>query len=578
MMPPQILRVDYQRGAKYVVAKKLHGGMGSVLKLFPVAGGSPIVAMKTIRGDASIKAFDIECEAWFSIAHHPNIARPLAFGTWNSLPSVLIEWYPLSLDDLDLKKLSGQQIQTLIAETVGALRYASDEKRLIHQDIKPANILIDKSGRVKLSDFGLARCLVQTAKERVQLGIGDVPKSTSRDLSGTPFFLAPELWDGATPSVRTDIFSLGVTFYHAFTKEHPYFENTATRALPRNKLPLDPLVASVSAKGNEGFQIVRFIEKCLALDPKRRYQTYQEIFSEMAWTRFSHGVHDWSVERSEIVAAAAQFFCTKGDIQKAFGLLEKGLNERPTDVVLLEAFGKLHSAVGQVKEAELPFEIVYNSLKPSRGLYKGRFLPRPALAWARSRIRSGYFQEAADIVKEVLAWGRTHSDRSQPIELVGLGQYSEIGWYLLYQGEFSRAVHELTTYASRYSLDKLESIWAVEAAWLSGAIKAQADEITIKVLDNTPNVCQSPGKVEFVWARMVLQEYVNPLLSEKLWNSNPSYLFREIDNLETPSGVSDNRALLLPKELDNQKPFIVAMDTYSTGGLHHGLIRSLSKL
>src|SRR5215469_4415878 len=49
MMPPEILTVDYQRGAKYVVAKKRDGGMGTVLKLFPVAGGSPIVAMKTIR-------------------------------------------------------------------------------------------------------------------------------------------------------------------------------------------------------------------------------------------------------------------------------------------------------------------------------------------------------------------------------------------------------------------------------------------------------------------------------------------------------------------------------------------------
>jgi len=126
----------------------------------------------------------------------------------------------------------------------------------------------------------------------------------------------PELWDSATPSVRTDIFSLGVTFYHGLTKEHPYFENIATRALPRNKLRLDPLVASVSAKGNQGVQIVRFIEKCLALDPKRRYQTYQEMFSEMVWTKISQGVHD-SMERSEIVAAAAQFFCTKGDISMA---------------------------------------------------------------------------------------------------------------------------------------------------------------------------------------------------------------------------------------------------------------------
>ena len=57
MMPPEILKVDYQRGAKYAVAKELRGGMGTVYKLFPVAIGSPTVAMKTIRGDSSVKAF-----------------------------------------------------------------------------------------------------------------------------------------------------------------------------------------------------------------------------------------------------------------------------------------------------------------------------------------------------------------------------------------------------------------------------------------------------------------------------------------------------------------------------------------
>lgn len=98
MMPPAILKIDYLSNSRYVIAKELQGGMGKVFKLFPVAGDSAAVAMKTIRGNSSIQAFDVECEAWFSVAHHPNIARPLAFGTWESLPSVIIEWYPTSLE------------------------------------------------------------------------------------------------------------------------------------------------------------------------------------------------------------------------------------------------------------------------------------------------------------------------------------------------------------------------------------------------------------------------------------------------------------------------------------------------
>jgi serine/threonine protein kinase len=575
MMPPEILKIDYQRGAKYAVAKELRGGMGTVYKLFPVAIGSPTVAMKTIRGDSSIKAFDIECEAWFSIAHHPNIARPLAFGTWQSLPSILIEWYPHSLGDQDLTEVGGADIQRLIAETVAALQFAHEEKGLIHQDIKPANILIDKSGKVRLSDFGLARCLVPNAKERIQMGIGGVPKSTSKELSGTPFFMAPELWDGATPSVRTDIFSLGVTFYLCLTKEHPYVADDPARVVS-HELRLKKLLAILSSKGNEGARIVELLQRCLALDPWERCQSYEAMLSEFSWLKIPRGSDNWTIERSETVAGAAQFFRTKGDTQKAFALLEGALDKRPKDVVLIEELAKLHTAIGQSNEAELHLAIAYNNLKSSGGVYEGRFLPRPAFAWARSRIDAGRFEEAADVVSQVLTWGGNNHDQPKT-QLVGRGLHSVIGWYLLYLGEFSRAANELLAYASHYSLDKLESIWAVEASWLSGAISAQADELSIKVLENQPAALpQGPGEVEFVWARMVLREYANTLLKGELWESSPSYIFVESRNLETEAGLPPG-SLLMPKELDKQKPFISAMDKYSTGGIHHGLIRSLSK-
>jgi serine/threonine protein kinase len=576
MVPPEILKVDYLKGSKFAVAKELRGGMGTVFKLFPVAAGSPTVAMKTIRGDSSVRAFDIECEAWFSVAHHPNIARPIAFGTWKSLPSVVIEWYPKSLEDLDMMGMSGQEIQAIINGMVSALYFAYTEKGLIHQDIKPANILVDKFGRPRLSDFGLARCLAPTVKERIELGIGGVPKSTSKELSGTPFFMAPELWAGAPPSVRSDIFSLGVTFYHCLTREHPFVEDMASKVIT-NELRLKPLMASVVTKGERGIQVISFLKKCLALDPECRYQTYQEMVSDVPWLDVVRDVEKWSIERSKIVVGTSQFFRAKGDIKKAYESLERFLDRRPKDVILIEELGNLHFATGQTEEAELHYGVAYNNLKASRGIYEGEFLPGPALAWARCRICSGHYEEAAAIVREVLTWGRNHPNKSKATELFGSGMYAEIGWYLLYQGEFARATYDLSAYASRHSLNKLESVWFVEAAWLSGLIKTQADEITLQVMENKPDVTQSPGELEFVWARVVLREYANHILKGELWRSNPSYLFSEMNNLGKATGFSELE-LLMPTELDKQKPFISCIDTYSTGGMHHGFIRSLSKI
>ena len=253
------------------------------------------------------------------------------------------------------------------------------------------------------------------------------------------------------------------------------------------------------------------------------------------------------------------------------------LGKRPNDIVLIEELAKLYAATGQTSEAEVHFGIAYNNLKSSGGIYEGRFLPRPALSWARCRITAGRHEEAAEVVKDVLSWSSKHTDQTQDRPLIGSGLYAEVGWYFLYKGEFCRAANELLAYASRYSLDKIESIWAVEAAWLSGAIKAQADELAIKLLENQPDVTASPGETEFVWARMVLREYANTLLGGEIWKSSPSYMLVETRNLETEAGLPPG-SMLMPKELEKQKPFVLAMDKYSTGGVNNGLIRSLSKI
>lgn len=573
MNPPKMLTVDYQQGAKFVVADEMHGGMGTVFKLFPVAPESPIVAMKTIRGNSSIVAFDIECEAWISVADHPNIARPLAFGTWESLPSVLIEWYPLSLDQLPPESLDVGAIQQRIAETVAALKFAFDEKRLIHQDIKPANILIDESGKVRLSDFGLARSMVPNFEERLQMGVGGVPKSSSKELSGTPFFMAPELWSGTTPTVRTDIFSLGVTYYKWLTGKHPYAAAELADDTP--ELLLEPLRASIPSKGEERREIIAFLERCLKINPDFRYQSYDEMLADWSWLRLHQQTSSWTTKRSEMVAATGQFLQTRGDTAKAILFLKQAVERRPDDIVLIESLAKAYAAAGEMNEAELNFSLCYNKLKLSNGRHDGIFFPGPALSWSEHRIRSGRFEEAASVISEVLGW-RTDSFKD-PNELVGSDVYAEIGWFFLYKGEFARAARELLTYASRYSINKLESIWAVEAAFLSGAITSQADELAIKVLGNRAELIPEAGEVAFVWAQMLLREYTNTMLGSELWESLPSFMFAEAGKLEAINQLPAG-SLLMPNELPQQKALLLAIDSYSTGGLHDEHIRSLSKV
>ena len=121
MKPPSIVQLEFQNNQSYVVADRIEGGMGSVYKLYPVVDNESTIAMKTIKGESSIKLFDDECEAWLSISYHPNIAKAFAFGSWNAIPSVLVDWYPSSLDKIKGKTLSYAEIIKLIVGTVNAL-------------------------------------------------------------------------------------------------------------------------------------------------------------------------------------------------------------------------------------------------------------------------------------------------------------------------------------------------------------------------------------------------------------------------------------------------------------------------
>src|SRR4029077_4201897 len=110
---------------------------------------------------------------------------------------------------------------------------AAQRKRVVHRDIKPANILLTKDGEVSVVDFGLAR----TADTNEGL-------SMPGQIVGTPFYMSPEQAQGATLDVRSDLYSLGATFYHLITGVRVFEGETALAILMKhlNELPRPPHV------------------------------------------------------------------------------------------------------------------------------------------------------------------------------------------------------------------------------------------------------------------------------------------------------------------------------------------------
>lgn len=151
---------------------------------------------------------------------HPGIARLLSAGTVpDGRPYILMEYVegePLS-EYRHRRRLSlGRRLQ-LFQEVCDAVQYAHSNL-VVHQDLKPANILVTASGQTKLLDFGIARLVERQAGDPARQG--DLTVTAARRL--TPSYASPEQIRGEPLTTATDVFSLGVILYELLADRHPF--------------------------------------------------------------------------------------------------------------------------------------------------------------------------------------------------------------------------------------------------------------------------------------------------------------------------------------------------------------------
>jgi serine/threonine protein kinase len=233
------------------------GGMGAVYKARQPALDR-IVALKilppqTAGGPGFVERFNREARALAKLTH-ANIVAVHDFGQVNGLPFFIMEF----VDGLNLRQLeqagqlSPRQALQIVPQICEALQFAHDEG-IVHRDIKPENILVDKKGRVKIADFGIAKILG---------GAPDVAITETKGAIGTPHYMAPEqIEKPATVDHRADIFSLGVVFYEMLTGE----------------LPLGKFAPPSSRKVEVDVRLDEVVLRALEKDPARRYQQVSQV-------------------------------------------------------------------------------------------------------------------------------------------------------------------------------------------------------------------------------------------------------------------------------------------------------------
>jgi serine/threonine protein kinase len=233
------------------------GGMGAVYKARQPALDR-FVALKILppqvaSGPGFAERFSREARALARLSH-PNIVAVHEFGQVNGLPFFIMEF----VDGLNLRqleragKLSPREALQIVPQICEALQFAHDEG-IVHRDIKPENILLDKKGRVKIADFGIAKIMGREP---------DVDLTQTKDAIGTPHYMAPEQVEKPqTVDHRADIFSLGVVFYEMLTGE----------------LPLGKFAPPSSRKVEVDVRLDYVVLHALEKDPERRYQHVSQV-------------------------------------------------------------------------------------------------------------------------------------------------------------------------------------------------------------------------------------------------------------------------------------------------------------
>jgi len=251
------------------------GGMGTVYKARDMQL-ERFVALKLLRKDVSSEAdHDAQLQQEARIAasvNHPNVVQIFSLGTDHGQFYVVMELIDRgSLDDLieSQGRLPEHQVLDLGIQIARGLR-AAHRKGLIHRDVKPANILFVDEQAAKIGDFGLAAFATQQ------------PQS-DRVIWGTPPYVAPERLCNQPEDVRSDIYSLGATLFHAAGGKPPIDSstNSATELHQLKQHPADlraiaPEVSKPTA---------RLLQRMIAAAPTERFSSYDDLLAELDTAR-----------------------------------------------------------------------------------------------------------------------------------------------------------------------------------------------------------------------------------------------------------------------------------------------------
>jgi hypothetical protein len=255
------------------------GGMGEVFLARDTKLGRK-VALKIIRPSSigtmsAVKGFLAEARLTARF-NHPHIVTLYAVGEHEGCPYLALEY----LEGQTLRQRMREQLPGLketlriglaIAEALGE----AHRMKILHRDLKPENVLIPKDGRLRVLDFGIAKALKNEGESSETIEMMSeisAPVGEKQKMSGTPAYIAPELWKEQDATEAVDIWAFGIVIHELFLGNHPLEPSQGgvfSAGLLAGILSPDPVVVD-SAAQSKAPELTELIEQCLSKDPDER--------------------------------------------------------------------------------------------------------------------------------------------------------------------------------------------------------------------------------------------------------------------------------------------------------------------
>lgn len=243
-----------------------------------------VVALKLLRRDMcnderKVRRFKQEAKAASGL-HHPNLINVQGFGICDGTPYLIMDY--VEGDGLDAI-LEAEGVMPLARvldvgiQVASALGYLH-QHRIIHRDVKPANIIATTDGAYKVVDFGV----VKLEQDENDAGIDRQSQSLTQTgtLIGTPAYMSPEQSTAGSIDGRSDIYSLGCLLFELITGKPPYEAETHYTMLAQHLKGEIPSLSDTLVKPEcEALNTV--LQKCLAKSPDDRYQSMQELIDAL---------------------------------------------------------------------------------------------------------------------------------------------------------------------------------------------------------------------------------------------------------------------------------------------------------